>query len=88
MTEKSNTEISLAIQMEADLNLELDGRYDREKLDKILDQVESTHPQSIEDYIAALEDRGIKANEHIDTTDVVNSHNFMEIQCDDILGAD
>jgi len=88
MTEKSNTEISLAIQMEAGLNLELDGRYDRDKLDVILTKVENSNPQSIEDYILALEECGIKVNEYLDTTDVVNSQDFMEIQCDDILGAD
>lgn len=88
MTEKNNTEISLAIQIETDLNLELDGRYDQKKLGKVLNEVEDTHPQSLDDYICELQDRGIKVNEYPDTADVVDSHNFMEIQCDDILGAD
>lgn len=88
MTEKSNTEIQLAMRIETQMYIELDGRYDREKLDDILTKIENYNPQSIEDYLDKLESKGIKVKSYIDTEDVVNNSDFVEIECDDILGAD
>lgn len=87
MTEKNNTKISLSIRMESYIPIELDGTYNREKLDDILTKIENRNPQSIEDYLDQLESKGIKVKSHIDTEDVANNSDFVEIECDDIEDA-